>query len=298
MDKGVASLTSLVLLGAALSLATAAFNKASEIERAVYTKAGSAVDSAVNLASPVVDEVTNTAAATVARGVSHLPHPPVEAKAPRNHVLIVHGYMDWDWSPRFTVVLKGYLMSYGYKEDEIHVLALGPHLVFGHDVPMLTVDTVRYYGYVVLEALKKIYEETGRKIDIIAHSMGGLDARWAIEKLGGDKYVDDLVTLGTPHQGTWVALPAAITPGGWDMIPISDVIRELNDGQLAPGVEYTAVWALLDECYPIRKWGAMIPEPELSSVPKARNLCAGPVTHHAMYLLKSVVDKWIPYLID
>jgi triacylglycerol lipase len=43
------------------------------------------------------------------------------------------------------------------------------------------------------------------KVNIIAHSMGGLDARYAIARLGlGDK-VASLVTIGTPHHGTPLA---------------------------------------------------------------------------------------------
>ena len=43
------------------------------------------------------------------------------------------------------------------------------------------------------------------KINIIAHSMGGLDARYAIAKLGLADRVAALVTVGTPHLGTPVA---------------------------------------------------------------------------------------------
>lgn len=39
----------------------------------------------------------------------------------------------------------------------------------------------------------------------LAHSMGGLDARWAIARLGLARQVAALVTVGTPHRGTPVA---------------------------------------------------------------------------------------------
>jgi triacylglycerol lipase len=43
------------------------------------------------------------------------------------------------------------------------------------------------------------------KVHVIAHSMGGLDARHAISRLGLEERVLTLVTLGTPHRGSPVA---------------------------------------------------------------------------------------------
>ena len=39
------------------------------------------------------------------------------------------------------------------------------------------------------------------KLNIIAHSKGGLDSRYAISKLGCDKYIASLTTVNTPHHG-------------------------------------------------------------------------------------------------
>lgn len=48
----------------------------------------------------------------------------------------------------------------------------------------------------------EVLQESGaEKVNIIAHSKGGLDARYAICKLGMDKYVASLTTINTPHQG-------------------------------------------------------------------------------------------------
>ncbi|HUS65262.1 MAG TPA: alpha/beta fold hydrolase [Kofleriaceae bacterium] len=43
------------------------------------------------------------------------------------------------------------------------------------------------------------------RVNVVAHSMGGLDARWAIAKLGLAKKVASLTTVGTPHHGTPLA---------------------------------------------------------------------------------------------
>jgi pimeloyl-ACP methyl ester carboxylesterase len=42
----------------------------------------------------------------------------------------------------------------------------------------------------------------GKTLHVAAHSMGGLVARWFIEREGGNKVVQHLVALGTPHAGS------------------------------------------------------------------------------------------------
>ena len=52
------------------------------------------------------------------------------------------------------------------------------------------------------ERIRQIVEETGcEKVNIIAHSKGGLDSRYAISECGMGKYVASLTTINTPHRG-------------------------------------------------------------------------------------------------
>ena len=52
------------------------------------------------------------------------------------------------------------------------------------------------------ERIRKITEETGcGKVNVIAHSKGGLDTRFAVSCLGMDRYVASLTTINTPHRG-------------------------------------------------------------------------------------------------
>ncbi len=51
-----------------------------------------------------------------------------------------------------------------------------------------------------------ILNETGcQKVNIIAHSKGGLDSRYMISVLGMDKYIVSLTTISTPHHGSKTA---------------------------------------------------------------------------------------------
>ena len=52
------------------------------------------------------------------------------------------------------------------------------------------------------ERIRYIVQTTGcEKVNIIAHSKGGLDSRYAISELGIAPYVASLTTINTPHRG-------------------------------------------------------------------------------------------------
>lgn len=54
----------------------------------------------------------------------------------------------------------------------------------------------------IRKTILKVINETGaEKVNLIAHSKGGLDSRYAISRLGMDKYVATLTTINTPHKG-------------------------------------------------------------------------------------------------
>jgi len=48
-------------------------------------------------------------------------------------------------------------------------------------------------------------EIPARRVNVIAHSMGGLDARFALSHLGMSRKVASVTTVGTPHLGTPLA---------------------------------------------------------------------------------------------
>ena len=56
------------------------------------------------------------------------------------------------------------------------------------------------------ERIKEIVKTTGcEKVNIIAHSKGGLDCRYAISELELAPYVASLTTINTPHRGCYFA---------------------------------------------------------------------------------------------
>lgn len=57
-------------------------------------------------------------------------------------------------------------------------------------------------GNELANRIKEIIDETGcEKVNIIAHSKGGLDSRYAISKCGMADFVASLTTINTPHRG-------------------------------------------------------------------------------------------------
>ncbi len=49
---------------------------------------------------------------------------------------------------------------------------------------------------------KAISENSAEKVNIIAHSKGGLEARYLISTLGMEGYIASLTTISTPHNGS------------------------------------------------------------------------------------------------
>lgn len=57
-------------------------------------------------------------------------------------------------------------------------------------------------GEELADRIRGIIAETGcEKVNIIAHSKGGLDSRYAVSRLGMEKYTASLTTINTPHRG-------------------------------------------------------------------------------------------------
>ena len=61
---------------------------------------------------------------------------------------------------------------------------------------------VRTCAMQIKKAIVQVLQETGAdKVNIIAHSKGGLDSRYCICMLGMAPYVASLTTVNTPHRG-------------------------------------------------------------------------------------------------
>lgn len=85
------------------------------------------------------------------------------------------------------------------------ILAIAPNVV-----PYASIDTrARNWVRLIDETLEQYQFE---KVNIVAHSMGGLDIRHAMAHLGLADKVASLTTLATPHHGTYLADLVLKTP--------------------------------------------------------------------------------------
>ncbi|MBR5766399.1 MAG: triacylglycerol lipase [Lachnospiraceae bacterium] len=106
----------------------------------------------------------------------------------RYPILLVHGVFFRDFR---------YLNYWGRIPDALEkngaVLYYGEHQ---------SAASVAECGRELAQRIESIVKETGcEKLNVIAHSKGGLDTRYAISKCGADKYVASLTTINTPHRG-------------------------------------------------------------------------------------------------
>jgi pimeloyl-ACP methyl ester carboxylesterase len=84
------------------------------------------------------------------------------------------------------------------------------------------------------------------KIHVVAHSLGGLIARYYVQRLGGDERVHTLVTLGTPHAGSLHAhlLPVELCR---QLRPGSELMAELRLPAPGCATRFVAFWSDADQ---------------------------------------------------
>ncbi len=86
----------------------------------------------------------------------------------------------------------------------------------------------------------------GEQCDVIGHSLGGLVARTFIQRHGGRALVRRLVTLATPHHGTWMAWLLR-GRGVREMRPDSAFLRDLaSDVDSLADILVASYWTPFD----------------------------------------------------
>lgn len=97
------------------------------------------------------------------------------------------------------------------------------------------------------EQLESYIQKKGLiRFDVVGFSMGGIIARYYIQKMEGYKYVQQLITLSSPHYGTWLAyLRRGI--GVRQLRPKSSFLQKINDDlHHLHAIKFTSVYTPFD----------------------------------------------------
>jgi triacylglycerol lipase len=143
-------------------------------------------------------------------------------------VLLVHG---WGSSPATFATMEARLARAG---RAVYAIALP-----GQD-NVANAKAIR--AFVIARHLERV--------DLVAHSMGGLSSRWFVKFLRGSISVEHYVSLGTPQYGL---LPTCVLPldEGGQMCPGDTFLRTLNADDDTPGpTRYTSISSSSDGIVP------------------------------------------------
>jgi triacylglycerol lipase len=171
-----------------------------------------------------------------------------EIKKRRNYdpnkipVILLYGFFS---SRRSMLILERLLTARGF---EVMSFNLGG--LFGVFFTRGVEETARF---IEAKIERQIQRFGFKKVHIVAHSKGGLVGLWWISRLGGSRYCDRLVTMGTPFKGTYLTYIALMTPLGffwkdvWQMRPNSQFLRELNDIEIPSSLSMYCMHSVEDK---------------------------------------------------
>jgi len=155
--------------------------------------------------------------------------------------------------PEGTAALYPFILVHGFMNKGGSFVGLEDALrADGHAVELASlppVAPVRVRAeYLANEVDEALALHSAAKVNIIAHSMGGLDARYLVDTLGYGDRVASITTIATPHRGSTVADTAL----GWTNAEsawvswIAEKLVGLVEGQFDEFQEEDVVGALED----------------------------------------------------
>ncbi|MCI0765108.1 hypothetical protein [Bacillus sp. TL12] len=81
-------------------------------------------------------------------------------------------------------------------------------------------------GKLLAAKLEEIYNHFGKKVNIVAHSKGGIDTQAALIQYGANRFVGKVITLASPHYGSNLADLSYSWWAGW----LASLLGQRDDG--------------------------------------------------------------------
>ncbi|MHB8670353.1 MAG: esterase/lipase family protein, partial [Acidimicrobiales bacterium] len=119
-------------------------------------------------------------------------------------------------------------------------------------LPGHTTDDIQRAGEYIVYALRTMHDLSGRKVDILGYSQGGMVPRWALRFWPDTRgLVDAFVALDPSNHGTLDANVVCELPcsaADWQQSSGAHFIEALNSGaETFAGISYTVVFSRTDE---------------------------------------------------
>jgi len=192
----------------------------------------------------------HTAVDTIAHGLDYTRH-----LVRGNRIPMERAVVQADAPP--VILVHGFLGTRGTMLPLTRRLQGDGRAVFTYSHGTFQTASLRQSAMLLAKRIRKICEDLNvSHVDVIGFSMGGLVALHAIKFMQSDRHVRRLVTLGSPFDGTWIALAGivtlgAISPSVWQVLPGSRFLRELKEAPTPPNVKIRQIHGNSDTIAPV-----------------------------------------------
>lgn len=113
---------------------------------------------------------------------------------------------------RGVVFIHGFVCNRGFWTPWLKLLRERGHAFVAVNLEPVF-GSIDEYAPLIDDAVQRVTQATGRRPVLVCHSMGGLAARGWLRTRQADARVDHVITIGTPHRGTWLGRFSHLTNG-------------------------------------------------------------------------------------
>jgi triacylglycerol lipase len=141
---------------------------------------------------------------------------------------------------RGVVLIHGFVCNRGFWLPWLRELR-------ARDIPFVAVNlepafgSIDGYAAIIDDAVRRVTQATGRPPVLVCHSMGGVAARAWLRTAGGEHRVHHVITIASPHHGTWFGRFSHAV-NGRQMSLDGDWIRTLAQARPASGGAPFTCW--------------------------------------------------------